>query len=289
MAISAAQVKELREKTGAGMMDCKKALTEADGDFQKAIEILRKKGAAVAAKRAEKSANEGRILTFVNEDNTKGVILEVNCETDFVANSDDFIAFSEFVLGAVAKNSPKDIDELKSLTVDGKNVNDELTSIIGKIGEKIEVSRFQLVTSENGSIIDYIHHGSKLAVMVKAEDVPAEGKDEFNEIMKDVAMQIAAMKPDYIAPENVPAEVIEKEKEIYKELAKKEGKPENILDKIAEGRLKKYYEENCLLNQAYIKDNAKSIGDLIAEFNKKHSSNSKITSFLRFHLSDENK
>lgn len=289
MAISAAQVKELRDKTGAGMMDCKNALTEAEGDFQKAVEILRKKGASVAAKRAERSANEGRILTRVNNDNTKGIILEVNCETDFVANSDDFVEYSGFVMDTIEENNPANIDELKSLSYNGKNVGEELTALIGKIGEKLEISRFEVISAENGSIVDYVHHGSKLGVMVKAENVNSEIKNEFNEILKDVAMQIAAMKPDYIAPEDVPAEVIEKEKEIYKEIAKKEGKPENILDKIAEGKLKKYYEENCLLNQAYIKDNSKTVGDLISEFNKKNSSQAKISLFRRFHLSDENK
>jgi len=289
MSISASQVKELREKTGAGMMDCKKALTEANGDFQKAIEILRKKGASVAAKRAERSANEGVVITKVSDDYSKGIILEVNCETDFVANSNDFIQFADFVLNAIEVYNPKNLDELFSLTHEGKSLKDTLTDIIGKIGEKIEVSRFAVESSENGVLVGYIHHGSKLGVLVKADNVKEVGKEDLALILKDVAMQIAAMKPDYIAPENVPAEVIEKEKEIYREVAKKEGKPENILEKIAEGKLKKYYEENTLVEQAYIKDNTKTIGDLIKEYNKKYSSDAKITLFHRFHLSDENK
>ncbi|WKZ68729.1 MAG: translation elongation factor Ts [Melioribacteraceae bacterium] len=289
MSISAAQVKELRDKTGAGMMDCKKALTEANGDFQKAIEVLRKKGASVAAKRAERSANEGLVLTKISDDGKKGIILEVNCETDFVAKSDDFVAFANLVMKAVEANNPQNVEELLGLTHDGKNIQDELSSIIGKIGEKIEISRFSVESGNASVLVDYVHHGSKLGVLVKADNVKDEGRDELAGILKDVAMQIAAMKPDYIAPENVPAEVIEKEKEIYKEIAKKEGKPENILEKIAEGKLKKYYEENTLLEQAYIKDNAKSIGDLLKEYNKKYSSEAKISLFHRFHLSDENK
>ncbi|MCZ7601855.1 MAG: translation elongation factor Ts [Melioribacteraceae bacterium] len=289
MSISAAQVKELRDKTGAGMMDCKKALTEANGDFQKAIEVLRKKGASVAAKRAERSANEGLVLTKISDDGKKGIILEVNCETDFVAKSDDFVAFANLVMKAVEANNPQNVEELLGLTHDGKNIQDELSSIIGKIGEKIEISRFSVESGNASVLVDYVHHGSKLGVLVKADNVKDEGRDELAGILKDVAMQIAAMKPDYIAPENVPAEVIEKEKEIYKEIAKKEGKPENILEKIAEGKLKKYYEENTLLEQAYIKDNAKFIGDLLKEYNKKYSSEAKISLFHRFHLSDENK
>lgn len=289
MSISAAQVKELREKTGAGMMDCKKALTEANGDFEKAIEILRKKGASVAAKRAERSANEGLVLTKILDDQTKGIILEVNCETDFVAKSDDFVAFAELVMKAIENENPADVEALMEISVDGKVIKDELNSIIGKIGEKIEISRFAVESDTNGVLVDYVHHGSKLGVLVKAENVKPEGKEELAGLLKDIAMQIAAMSPSYIAPENVPAEVIEKEKDIYKEIAKKEGKPENILDKIAEGKLKKYYEDNTLLEQTYIKDNTKTIGILLKEYNAKYSSDAKITLFHRFHLSDENK
>lgn len=269
MSISAAQVKELREKTGAGMMDCKKALTEANGDFEKAIEILRKKGASVAAKRAERSANEGLVLTKILDDQTKGIILEVNCETDFVAKSDDFVAFAELVMKAIENENPADVEALMEISVDGKLIKDELNSIIGKIGEKIEISRFAVESATEGVLVDYVHHGSKLGVLVKADNVKPEGKEELAGLLKDIAMQIAAMNPGYIAPENVPAEVIEKEKEIYKEIAKKEGKPENILDRIAEGKLKKYYEENTLLEQAYIKDNTKTIGTLLKEYNAK--------------------
>jgi len=289
MSVSANQVKELREKTGAGMMDCKKALEESGGDFEKAIEILRKKGASVAAKRAEKSANEGLVLTNVFNNGKSGVIVEVNCETDFVARSEDFVNFSNFVLELLINNKPKDVAELLTLSKNGKNVADELNAIIGKIGEKIEVSRFAIENSENGLIVDYVHHGSKLGVLVKVDNVPADKSEELYPILKDIAMQIAAMRPLTIYREEVDKSVIEKEVEIYKELARKEGKPEQVLEKIATGKLNKFFEENCLFEQAFIKDNTKKVGDLINEFNKKNSAQAKLVLFRRFHISDENK
>ncbi|MFC2082197.1 translation elongation factor Ts [Bacteroidota bacterium] len=288
MAISAAQVKELRVKTGAGMMDCKKALTEADGDFQKAIEILRKKGASVAAKRAEKTANEGMIITKISDDKKSGIILEVNCETDFVAKSDDFVNFANLVVDAIESNEPKNVEELIALKFDGKNIEEELSAIIGKIGEKIEISRFKIEKAENGILVDYIHHGSKLGVLIKADNV-SDKTDEFSELLKDIAMQVAAMNPVCVYRKEVSKETIEKEMEIYKEIARKEGKPEQILEKIATGKLNKYYQENCLSEQAFVKDNAKTVNTLIDEFNKANSTDAKLALFHRFHLSDENK
>ena len=289
MAISANQVKELRDKTGAGMMDCKKALTESDGDFEKAIEILRKKGASVAAKRAERSANEGIVATRIINDGQTGVIVEVNCETDFVAKSDDFVNFTDLVVDAVTTQTPADVDALLALTQNGKKINDELTALIGKIGEKIEVSRFVVENSKSGLVVDYVHHGSKLGVLIRADNVPAAQKDAFGNILKDIAMQVAAMKPSYVYREEVEKSVIEKEMEIYKEVSRKEGKPEQVLEKIAQGKLNKFFQENCLFEQAYIKDNAKTVGDLIKEFNKNNSSDAKLVLFRRYHLSDENK
>jgi elongation factor Ts len=289
MAISASQVKELREKTGAGMMDCKKALTEADGDFEKAVEVLRKKGASVAAKRAERTANEGVILTKILDGGKTGIILEVNCETDFVAKSDDFIAFANGAMDAAAENRPASIDELMKLTISGNKIEDELTNIIGKIGEKIQLSRFKIETTEDGNVIDYVHHGSKLGVLIRADNVKEDAADEFNVLAKDIAMQVAAMNPKYLKKDDVSKEVLDKEIEIYKEIARKEGKPENILDKIAAGKLSKYYDENCLLEQVFVKDNSKKVGQLIKEYNEKNSSAAELKIFYRFHLSDENK
>jgi len=285
MAITAADVNELRKKTGAGMMDCKKALTEANGDFQKAIEILRKKGAAVAAKRAEKTATEGIVLTKISEDRTKAAIVEVNCETDFVANSDDFKKFANLVLETVYKNKPASPSELLEKY---PNVKESLDEVMGKVGEKTEVSRFIVLELDKGLIVDYVHPGSKLGVLVEFSNV-GEGKDELFEIGKDTAMQVAAMKPYCIYREEVPIDTIEKEIEIYKEIARKEGKPEKILDVIAQGKIAKFYQENCLFEQAYIKDNTKTISDLIKEFNNKHNSAIKLVMFKRYHLADENK
>lgn len=289
MAITAAQVKELREKTGAGMMDCKKALTEANGDFEKAIEVLRKKGASVAAKRAERSANEGLVLTKILDEGKTGIILEVNCETDFVANSDDFVEFANFVMDAVVEKRPSSVEELLKIEHDGKLVETELTNITGKIGEKIEISRFVVITEENGLVVDYVHHGSKLGVLLVAANVGDKKSDDLQTLLVDFAMQIAAMKPKYLNRDEVPSDVITKEIEIYKEVARKEGKPEQILEKIATGKMNKYYEENTLLEQAYIKDNAKSVQSLLAEFNKANDANVELKQFKRFHLSDENK
>ena len=285
MVITAAQVNELRQKTGAGMMDCKKALTEAEGDFEKAIEILRKKGAAVASKRAEKTANEGLVLTKISEDKESGVMVEVNCETDFVAKSADFVNFANEVLDAVFTLSPASVSELLEKSAKVKDLQIE---VMGKVGEKIEVSRLAIENSPNSMVLDYVHLGSKLGVLIKFENAPKD-KNAFSEIGKDIAMQVAAMKPICVYREEVPKDIIEKEIDIYKELARKEGKPEQILDKISQGRINKFYQENCLVEQAFIKDNTKSVGDLLKEFNSKQGTQIEISLFHRFHLGDEKK
>ncbi len=284
MAITAAQVNDLRQRTGAGMMDCKRVLEEANGDIQKAIEILRKKGASVAAKRAEKTANEGLVVTKVSDDKKSATILEINCETDFVAKSEDFVNLAKFVIDAVHKNKPKNVEDL----LKNSDVQDKLNEVLGKVGEKIEISRFDIMEAKDGLLVDYIHMGSKLGVLIKFEDVKA-GNDELYLIGKDMAMQVAAMNPISVKREDVPKATVEKEIEIYKELAKKEGKPEQMLEKIAQGRLNKFYQENVLLEQAFIKDNSKTVSDLLKEFNAKHSSNTKVARFDRFHLGDEKK
>lgn len=286
MNITAADVNELRKRTGAGMMDCKKALTEAEGDMEKAIEILRKKGAAVAAKRAERSANEGIVLTKISDDKSKGYIVEVNCETDFVAKSQDFVNFVNNVLNAVETTETSDVNTL--LEKNGA-LQTELTEVMGKVGEKTEISRIDVIKSENGIVVDYIHPGSKLGVLVRFDNVSGDAADNFKEIAKDIAMQVAAMKPLCTYRDEVPTDLIEKEIEIYKEIARKEGKPEQILEKIAHGKLGKYYSENCLFEQAFIKDNSKSVADLIKEFNQKNGIETKLVLFRRFHLGDENK
>jgi elongation factor Ts len=285
MEITAAKVNELRQKTGAGMMDCKKALVEANGDFEKAIEILRKKGAAVASKRAEKSANEGIVLTKLAHNKKSGVMVEVNCETDFVARSEDFVSFANLVLDTANIARPKTVDDFLKAA---PSVNDKMTEIMGKVGEKIQVSRVTTEETDNGYVVDYIHPGSKLGVLVMFDNL-TNHHDEFFNVAKDIAMQVAAMKPICVNRDEVPKDIIEKEIDIYKELARKEGKPENILDKIAQGKLNKFYQENCLAEQIYIKDSTKSVTDLIKEFNSKNKTSLKLVRFRRFHLSDEQK
>jgi len=285
MSISAAQVNELRKKTGAGMMDCKKALEESNGDFEKAIEYLRKKGAAIAAKRAEKTANEGVIATKVSDDNKYGVIVEVNCETDFVAKSEDF---SNLVNQVVSKAFDSRVMSIDQLLEKNPEVNTLVNEVMGKVGEKTEIRRLASFQVDNGYVVDYIHMGSKLGVLLKFENVNSSDSD-LASLAKDISMQIAAMNPICVYREQVPSDLIEKEMEIYKELARKEGKPENILEKIAQGRLNKFYQENCLVEQTFVKDNSKSISDLISEYNKKNNKEIKISEFKRFHLGDEKK
>ena len=285
MQITASQVNELRQKTGAGMMDCKKALTEADGDYEKAIEILRKKGAAVAAKRAEKSANEGLVLLKISDDKKTGVIVEINCETDFVAKSADFINLADSLLQAVFSQKPANKEDLLA---NNPTLNNQVNDVMGKVGEKIEISRFAIENVTDGVVVGYVHLGSKLGVLVKFEGATT-GQDELAEIGKDIAMQVAAMKPICVYRDEVPKDLIEKEIDIYKEIARKEGKPEQILEKIATGKINKFYQENCLVEQAFIKDNTKTVNDLIKEFNSKHGSTAKIVLFRRFHLGDEKK
>jgi len=287
MAITASQVKELRDKTGSGMMDCKKALVEADGNLEKAIEILRKKGASVAAKRAERDVNEGIILTKVLDNGNTGVILQINCETDFVANSDDFVNFANFVLDTLVANKPTNVDELIASEFDGRKVTTELTNIVGKIGEKIEISRFALITIDDATFVDYNHAGSKLGVLLQVENTAGVDSEKLVSTFKDIAMQTAAMAPQYLVREEVSTEVIEKEKDIYKEVLRKEGKPEQMLDKIAEGKINKFFKEVCLIEQSYVKDNSKSVKDVIADFNKDNSAEVKLTAFYRYHVVDE--
>ena len=285
MTITAQQVNELRKKTGSGMMDCKKALIEAEGDMQKAVEILRKKGQAVASKRAEKTAGEGLVLTRISDDKKSGIIIEVNCETDFVANSEDFVKFANMVADKTAETKP---DSPEQLVEKNPLIKNNLNDVMGKVGEKIEISRLATEKTDNGIVVDYIHPGSKLGVMVVFNNV-GDKAGEISGLGKDIAMQVAAMRPLCVNREEVPKDLIDKEIEIYKEVARKEGKPEQILEKIAQGKLNKYYQENCLIEQAYIKDNSKSVGDLLKEFNSKNNSGVMIDHFRRFHLGDENK
>lgn len=288
MAITSELVKQLREKTGAGMMDCKKALEETGGDFEKAIEYLRKKGAAVAAKRAERTANEGLVLTRLSEDSKTAAIIELNCETDFVAKSDAFIELANKIADLVFANNFNSVDEVLNAKVNGLTVTDLINEAVGKIGEKIQLSRFKKVNVETGSIVDYIHPGSKLGVLVIFEytkPVPAD----FRTFGRDIAMQVAAMRPMTVSRDEVDKELVEREIEIYKTQARNEGKPEQVLERIAQGKLEKFYQEVCLLEQPFVKDGSKSVGELIKSYNDANLTDVKVKQFVRFHLADEKK
>jgi elongation factor Ts len=232
--ITAAEVNKLRKQTGAGMMDCKKALVESDGDFEKAVDYLRKKGQKVAAKRSDREAGEGVVLSKVNDNNTFGAAIMVNCETDFVAKNEDFIAFSQMLLDAALDNHIDSVDNLKALEISGKKVEDLLLDQVGKIGEKIEIGDYQ--TIEGVYIKSYIHSGNRLATLVEMSK-KTEGIDEAG---KNIAMQVAAMNPVALNRESVKQDMIDRELEVAKEQIRLEGKPENMVEKIAMGKLNKF-------------------------------------------------
>lgn len=280
MEISAADVKALRDKTGAGMMDCKKALMEANGNMDEAIDYLRKKGAATAEKRADRSANEGVVLTDI--ENGKGVILEVNCETDFVARSEDFLSFAQSALAAIKIQAPGAVNELLETEANGMKVGDLLKEAVGKIGEKIEVKRFAVFNTGN-ALIDYIHPGSKLGVMVELSGTTNDG---LHQLGKDLAMQIAAMNPIAIDRNSVSSEVQEKELEIYRQQAKDQGKPENMLDKIAQGKLNKFFQDYTLLEQSFIRDNTKTVKEHVEEIARTAGTAISVVRFERFQVGD---
>ena len=276
MSISAKDVKELREQTGAGMMDCKKALQEADGDFEKATEILRKKGQKLSEKRADREANQGLIVTRVSDDGSKAAALEINCETDFVARNDDFQDRAQQFLDVVYENEIDSVDTLLETEVNGLTVADHLKDMVGKIGEKIKINRVVLAKSD-GHFISYIHPGNQLGVLVEFED---EIDDE--EIGKDVAMQVAAMNPLAVNRDEVDSSVVTKELEIAKDQLLEEGKSEEIAEKAAQGKLRRFYEERVLMEQKFVKDNSLSVKEYLEK-----NDTPLVKSFHRLQLGDE--
>jgi elongation factor Ts len=258
MAISASDVNKLRKMTGAGMMDCKKALTEAEGDFEKAIDILRKKGQKVSASRADRETKEGTIVTSVSSDGTTGTLLSLTCETDFVAKNDEFVAFANTLLDLATKNGAATIEEILSLPFENITVAEKIIEMTGKIGEKIEISHYEIVKGE--AVVPYIHSNGKLGVLVSLVNVNGAAVEDAG---KDVAMQIAAMNPVAVDKDGVDATTVQREIEVGKEQARQEGKPEEMLEKIAMGKLQKFYKENTLLSQAFVKDNSKSIAQYL--------------------------
>ena len=259
--ISASDVNKLRQMTGAGMMDCKKALIEANGNFEEAIDNLRKKGQKVAANRADREAKEGYIAARINADATKGYLLALSCETDFVAINKDFIAFAESLLDTTMKSNASSIEEIKALPMDSVTIGDKLLDMVGKIGEKIEITRYEMI--EAPKVVIYIHPGNKVVSMVGLSS-----KSAITEVAKDVAMQIAAMNPVAIDKDDVDSKTLEREIEIGKEQARAEGKPENMIEKIAMGKLNKFYQECTLLNQSFIKEDKKTIRQYLDESEK---------------------
>lgn len=275
MAITAADVMKLRKATGAGMMDCKNALAEADGDFDRAIELIRERGKLVASKRSDREASEGVVLAKVSDDHKFGVIVVLNCETDFVAKNEGFIGLTQKFLDLALSERPADLDGLKALMLDGRSVADQVTEQTGIIGEKLDLSFYGKI--ESAYVSGYIHPGNKLATIVGFNQ---ENTDEH--VGRDVAMQIAAMNPVAVDKKDVPQQVIDKELEIAKEKFRLEGKPEAMLDKIAQGALEKFFKESTLLNQAFVKENKMTVREYMTGVDK----NLTATGFVRFSLSE---
>ena len=270
--VTAALVKELREKTGAGMMDCKKVLTETDGDLEKASELLRERGIAKAAKKSGRVAAEGMVEAYISEDGKVGAIVEVNSETDFVAKNQEFRTFVMDIAKQVVKNNPKTVEDLlqePAIFEEGKTVNESLIGKIATIGENISIRRFARFETTDGLIEKYIHGDGKIAVLVNM----TSGNKE---LAKDVCMQIAAARPEFVSREQVPAERLEKEKEILKAQTMNEGKPEAIAEKIVQGRIGKFFSEICLVDQAFVKNPDIKVSQLLTE------KNAEIVEFARF-------
>ena len=273
MNITASMVKDLRTQTGAGMMDCKKALVEAEGDIAKAVDILREKGLSQAAKKASRVAAEGAVGSAVSEDGKTGTILEVNCETDFVGTNEDFRNLAASIADQILAVNPADVEALLDSEIDGKKVRDLVTEAVAKIGENISVRRFVRYESAEGKVYSYIHAGGKIGVLVEMI-----GADD--ELGKDIAMQVAAANPSYLDRTQVSQAEIDHEKEVLAVEARNEGKPENIIEKMVIGRINKYYKEVCLVDQEFIKDGDLTISKLLK------SKNASVVRFARYQLGE---
>lgn len=281
--ITAQLVQELRTKTGAGMGDCKQALVEANGDMQSAIEILRKKGIDTAAKRSDRASNEGIISIKATDDGKTISMVEVNCETDFVARNQEFVNFSNLLVDVILQNQPKTRDELMKLKVNNDNVEGLFNEILAKFNEKIQIKRFETLKTD-GYFSNYVHAGSKLAVLLEINI--SNPDDETKVKIRDIAMQIAAMNPLFIDRKDVSEDIISKEKEIYREVLLKEGKNPNFLDRIIEGKLEKFYQEKCLVEQVFVKDSSKTVSDVLNDISKNIGKEVKVLMFKRYTLGD---
>ncbi|CDI49358.1 translation elongation factor Ts [Clostridium tetani] len=281
--ITAKMVKELREITGAGMMDCKKALTETNGDTEKAVEVLREKGLAAAAKKSGRIAAEGLVETYIAEDKKNASIVEVNCETDFVAANEEFKGLVANIAKQAANTKAEDVDsfvEEKYIGSEEGTIKDAVTALVAKLGENMSVRRFKQLSVENGIIESYIHGDGKIGVLVELE---CEKESEvLSEVAKDVAMQVAAVNPLFLDSTFVDEETLDKEREIYRVQALNEGKPEKIVDKMVEGRIQKYYKENCLVEQVWVRNSDYTIDKYVKEKSKEVGADIKVADFVRF-------
>lgn len=275
MSFTTADVVKLRKLSGAGMMDCKNALKDADGNFDRALEIIREKGKLIASKRADREAAEGVALAKVTEDKTFGAVVVLNCETDFVAKNDDFVAFADKILDVALANKAENLDALKAMELEDRTIEAQVTEQTGVIGEKIELSYYGKISAD--TVAAYIHPGNKLATVVGFNKAGVDAQ-----VAKDVAMQVAAMAPVAVDTDSIPQAEIDKELEIAKEKYRQEGKPEAMLDKIAQGSLNKWYKEVTLLNQTYVKDGKISIKDFLSQTDKELT----VTAFERYSLNN---
>ncbi|WP_296012354.1 translation elongation factor Ts [uncultured Adlercreutzia sp.] len=283
--ITASMVKELREMTGAGMMECKKALAEAEGDMEKAVDVLRTRGLAAVAKKAGRATNEGTVMAMVSDDCKTGAVVELNCETDFVGMNEKFKAYAEKICKAAIEAKPADVEALKAATIDGETVEEVVTDCIHVMGENTQLARVAVVEAQG--VAAYIHAGGKIGVLVTFDvegiDPASEG---FQKCGRDIAMQVAALNPVSATRADVPADVVEHEKEIYKAQAAESGKPEAIQEKMAEGRLEKFYKENCLTEQGFVKNPDQTVAQYADECAKELGGKIAITGFVRFALGE---
>lgn len=282
--ITAAMVKQLREMTDSPMMECKKALVEADGDIDKAIDVLRKMGVAKAVKRAGRDTNEGTVAAYISEDGKKAALLELSCETDFVGTNPKFTGFAKTLAGVVAENAPADLEALNALPLNGRTVADELTEQIHVFGENMKIMRFISREAESGSFGSYIHNGGKIGVLVEFSFTKPEtaAADEFKTFAHDVALHVAAVNPISARREDVPTETVEHEMSIYKAQAAESGKPEAIQERIAQGRLEKFYKESVLTEQEFVKNPDVTVGQLASQVSKSLGDTIEIVKFDRF-------
>ncbi len=261
--ISASDVNKLRQMTGAGLMDCKKALGETNGDFEAAVDFLRKRGAKIAAKRADREATEGAVIAVTNASNTLGVVVVLSCETDFVAKNEGFVALAREIANVALENKAASIEDLKKLKVGAVDLESRLMEEVAKIGEKIDVVKYEIV--EGANVVSYIHGANRMGVLVELSAAPSEANSAAG---KDVAMQIAAMNPVAVDRDGVDTTTVEREMEIGRDQARQEGKPEAMIDKIAAGKLEKFYKESTLLNQEFVKDSSKTVAQMLDTIEK---------------------